>query len=176
MVESVQQLVIDATIGDYRLIQRLGYGSFGETWRAFNRKKGLICALKIQKIQETQSQQQSANLDAQNEVEVLKRLDSPFIVKYQDHFYLENDPHGRICIVMDEAESGNLYDQLKGKKKIDEGTVTDWLTTVILGLQVMHQNGICHRDIKPSNIVLQMDVAQLCDFGGSKDLIGSINS
>lgn len=62
---------------------------------------------------------------------------------------------------------GQLYSQLKIKKKLNEDEAIPVIKDICEGLNCLHDEGIIHRDIKPENIVLSFGMGKLCDFGWS---------
>lgn len=56
-----------------------------------------------------------------------------------------------------------------------EQIITGLFHTTKLTIEVafLHQHHIIHRDLKPSNILVKNNKLKLCDFGCSKQIIGS---
>mmetsp|Transcript_33207 Transcript_33207/g.32623 ORF Transcript_33207/g.32623 Transcript_33207/m.32623 type:complete len:123 (+) Transcript_33207:655-1023(+) len=76
---------------------------------------------------------------------------------------------------MEYAEGGNLSDKIisaKLKKMwFDTSSILDWISQVILGVQLMHSKRILHRDLKSQNLFLTKDgVLKIGDFGIAKEL------
>lgn len=76
---------------------------------------------------------------------------------------------------MEYAEGGNLSDKIisaKLKKMwFDTNSILDWISQIILGVQLMHSKRILHRDLKSQNLFLTKDgVLKIGDFGIAKEL------
>ncbi|KAF8819572.1 NEK kinase, partial [Cardiosporidium cionae] len=106
-----------------------------------------------------------------NEVQVLAKLNHPFIVKYKESF-IEN-----MClyIIMEYCEGGDLFSLIKAhakaKKKFFEKEITQWLTQALIALRFLHKRHILHRDIKSMNLFLDNNGRlRIGDFGVSKVL------
>ena len=59
----------------------------------------------------------------QNEINSLKKLRSPFIVRFEDFIYTKNN----IYIVTEYCNSGDLYSYLKNKGPLPEAKVIEFL-------------------------------------------------
>lgn len=108
---------------------------------------------------------------AKNEITLLRVLDSPFILKYHEH-YMKN---GNMYILMEYAEGGVINEKIKHYKregkKVPEHIVENWLTQCILALMYIHSKNVMHRDIKPENMFLTKDQKlKLGDFGVSREV------
>ena len=100
-----------------------------------------------------------------NEVNVLKAIEHPHIVKVVDGGVYADIPF----MVMEYCENGSLRGVLnkQGKLSLREA--------LILGIQLadalsyLHSKGIIHRDLKPENILFTRDgIAKITDFNISK--------
>lgn len=159
-------------INGYKLLKRLGEGTFGVTWKAWHVKRQQLYALKEQKEMDNQER---ANEDAAKEVEQLTRLQHPFIISFVESFPIPDDDYYRICIVMELADGLDLCNKLKQSKvPIREMQVLNWFVQIVLGLAKIHSFGTVHRDIKPMNIFLAADsingMAKIGHFGSSKQM------
>ncbi|MDR3547480.1 MAG: serine/threonine-protein kinase Nek [Candidatus Pacebacteria bacterium] len=114
---------------------------------------------------------------AENEVELLKVLVGPTIIRYYESFSSKD----WIWIVMEYADGGNLSQLIANHKvkreTISTGTILDWFAQIVLGIMVMHSKKVLHRDIKTQNIFLvggsstkDQPVLKIGDFGVSKAL------
>lgn len=108
---------------------------------------------------------------AQNEVQFLRVLKGPTIVKFWESFVANN----KIYIVMEYASQGALSSLIS--KKIQSGThfsyeiTMKYIAQITLAIMAMHTKNILHRDIKTQNIFITKNgVLKLGDFGISREL------
>lgn len=83
------------------------------------------------------------------ELEILKALDHPNIVKfyeiYMDDMYIH--------FVMEYCEGGDLYNRLIANGPFEEEVAKKIIEKLISALIHMHQKDVAHRDLKPENIL-----------------------
>ena len=108
------------------------------------------------------------------EVEMLKKLDHPAIVKYLTSF---NNESNDLCIIMEYCQIGDLEDLIKtqipgGPQIATEINIIIMISNIASALEYIHQKGIIHRDIKPKNILCGVKnmgfEIKLADFGLAK--------
>lgn len=106
-------------------------------------------------------------LEKEIEVEVLRKLDHPHIIKVEDIIY--DDKAGRLYIIMEQGKK-NIAEIIEDKRKIgasfDEDTIRMYMKQLIEAVGHMHEVGYFHRDLKPENMILVNDKEiRLIDFG-----------
>jgi serine/threonine protein kinase len=137
-------------------------------------KKNLVC-IKIIKIKNIANKEREA---AKAEVELLKRLHHPNIVRYIDSFLSKN--HESLCIVMEYCYGGDLASQIKSsftkRKLFSEDKILHWFVQIALGVHYMHTQNVLHRDLKTQNVfLLGNGRLVLGDLGISKVLEGTMD-
>ncbi|GCC31460.1 hypothetical protein chiPu_0009918 [Chiloscyllium punctatum] len=104
------------------------------------------------------------------EVEILKKLDHPCIIKIEEVFDFEDS----FYIVLDLMEGGELFDRVVRSKGLKEQTTKLLFYQMLLAVQYLHENNITHRDLKPENVLLANNeencLIKITDFGLSKIL------
>ena len=93
-----------------------------------------------------------------NEIDILKQLDHPNIVKFIE--YIKSPTHYNL--IMEYYNNNNLSDNLVKymdayKKPFDENIVQYLMKQIVSGLKYLHDKDIIHRDISLVNIVLDLD-------------------
>jgi hypothetical protein len=150
---------------DYRLLRRLGTGSFGDVWMAQGPGGTEVAIKSIQRLLDQK--------EARRELEALehvKRLHHPYLV--QTHgFYIKDE---RLHIVMELAES-SLKDLAAEHRKRDGTSILvddllRYFREAAEALDFLHDKRVQHRDIKPANILLSGGHAKLADFGLARAL------
>ena len=107
--------------------------------------------------------------NAINEIRILASIKNENIIGYKESF-LDGQS---LCIIMDYASDGDLYQKIlnhkKNKTKFSEDDVWRILIGSILGLKCLHELNIFHRDIKSANIFLNKNATTvLGDLNVSK--------
>ena len=152
----------------YQYIQMLGSGSFGKVRLYLDRQcKAFKYAIKTLK----KDYFNKHNLESiVREVDILRSLDHPNIVKYFETYEDENYIH----IVMEYIPGDNLFKLITNKKyfKFTEREICQIITCTLKAVSFLHHNHIVHRDIKPENILFSVpgdfNALKLIDFGLSK--------
>ena len=160
----------------WRVLERLGAGSFGTVYKVRDEKGGWIEALKILAVDRLQGAE-AANARERflREARIMKRLgaESPHIVGLST--YEEDLEAGLVYFLMEFVEGRSLAEALR-----EEGPFS-MERTLRIGLQicdalvVAHEgpDGVVHRDLKLENVMLTRDrsgeeIAKILDFGIAK--------
>ena len=154
----------------YKIIKRIGYGSFGEVYLAQN-----IYTLEQVAIKQILKTSENLLNDREiiNEVNILKDLDHPDIVRILE-FYNTKDSYS---IINEYCKGGELFDQLT--KEFSETQIAVMFRQILSGLAYLHSKNIIHRDLKLENILIQdieksretnedLFVLKIIDFGTAK--------
>ena len=133
----------------FEYISTLGDGSFGKV-KLFRDR--LVHDMKFA-IKTMKKSEMGVDLIEclKHEVEVLKKLDHPNIVKYFDTY----EDEGSIHIVMEYIPGENLMQLIKQKKfnKFSENNASEIVKSLLKAVMFLHRQNIIHRDIKPDNIL-----------------------
>ncbi|KAJ2043546.1 Protein kinase of the Mitotic Exit Network, partial [Coemansia sp. S2] len=156
--ESAQRLA------NYQLGNCIGRGQFGSVYRALDLETGQMLAVK-QILLEGQDVDNME--DIMQEVELLKSLSSPRIVRY--HGFVKTDTH--LNLVMEYVENGSLSATLKSFGSFPEKLVLAYAVKIIEGLIYLHGRDVVHCDLKACNILTtKQGNTKLTDFGVSLNL------
>ncbi|MCJ1473058.1 hypothetical protein MMC13_001707 [Lambiella insularis] len=149
----------DAELKDYQLGDCLGKGAFGSVFRALNMGTGETVAVKQIKLADLPK---SELRDITLEIDLLKNLDHPNIVKY--HGFVKSSES--LNIILEYCENGSLHSISKNFGKFPENLVGLYMSQVLHGLLYLHEQGVIHRDIKGANILTtKQGLVKLADFG-----------
>lgn len=156
------------SFGRYRVLQRLGSGSFATVWLAQDDLLNYPVAVKV--LAENWAHQMDIQHRFLEEARILRQTDSTWLVGVHDVDVL---PDGRPYMVMTYADQGSVADLVRrGPLPLDEALRL--LTEIGQGITVLHGHGTIHRDIKPSNVLLQSSpVGQrvlVADLGFAKSI------
>jgi len=153
--------------------KRIGEGSFGTAYLV--RSKGTGAHYVMKRINFSRMTEKEKD-EAMREVEVLAKMQHPYIVAYKESF--EHDKN--LYIVMDYCEGGDLYtviqEHAQKGKYFSEDLILDWFVQICLALKHVHDRKILHRDIKSQNIFLTKgNNVKLGDFGIAKILKNTVD-
>jgi calcium-dependent protein kinase len=159
---------------NYKIISKLGKGSFGSVFKVKNKNTGEIRAMKIIKNTSVKDNDGTANQKFLKEIQVLKGLEHPNIIKIFE-YYIDNKYH---YIITELLTGGELYEAILKCQKFNEKKAAYIMKQILSALNYLHSKNIVHRDIKPENILVQNDPKKnknyldeihikLIDFGAS---------
>ncbi|XP_072346927.1 MAPK/MAK/MRK overlapping kinase-like isoform X6 [Scyliorhinus torazame] len=150
---------------EYRLVAKIGEGTFSEVWKAQSLKDGAYYACKKMK-QHIESMEQVNNL---REIQAMRRLSlHPNILQLHEVAYDKRSGSlALICELMDM----NIYELIRGRRNpLPEGKIKSYMYQLCKSLDYMHRNGIFHRDVKPENILIKQNLLKLADFGSCRSV------
>nr|ACP74204.1 calmodulin domain protein kinase [Eimeria bovis] len=127
----------------------LGKGSFGEVILCKDKVTGEEYAVKV--ISKRQVKQKTDKELLLKEVELLKKLDHPNIMKLYEFF----EDKGYFYLVTEVYTGGELFDEIISRKRFSEVDAARIIRQVLSGITYMHRNRIVHRDLKPENLLLE---------------------
>uniref|UniRef100_A0AAY4B8X4 Mitogen-activated protein kinase kinase kinase 7 n=1 Tax=Denticeps clupeoides TaxID=299321 RepID=A0AAY4B8X4_9TELE len=148
---------------DIEVEEVVGRGAFGVVCKA--KWKGKDVAIKTI---ESESERKAFLV----ELRQLSRVNHPNIVK------LYGSCSNPVCLVMEYAEGGSLYNVLHGAEPLPHYTAShamSWCLQCSQGVSYLHgmkPKALIHRDLKPPNLLLVAHgtVLKICDFGTACDI------
>jgi serine/threonine protein kinase len=156
-------------IGEYRLVRKLGGGSFGIVYLVEQvHEHNTQAALKLLHISLTKGEDFKAFL---NEASMI-RLRHPHIVPLLNFGISREDLP---FLVMEYAPQGTLRDHHPKGERISLSSIVSYVDQIAPALQYAHDQRVIHRDIKPENILVRTDgTLMVSDFGLAKILEQSV--
>ena len=152
----------------FKIINKIGEGSFSTVYKVQRKKDGIIYALKRVKFAKLNEKEKS---NALNEIRILASINNKNIISYKEAFFDEND--SSLDIVMEYADQGDLFQLItehkKTKKHFTEEEIWSALIQLLNGLKSLHELNILHRDLKSANVFLfKGGIVKLGDLNVSK--------
>lgn len=154
--------LVDRTIGEFRLLRRLGSGGMAEVYLAEQPSLNRLVAVKILQPDRVAGFDRSMVERFEREAKAAGGLNHANIV----HVYQTGDDEGIHYIVQEFIQGNNLAQQVKRDGPPELQTGLNWMQQIAGALNAANESGIVHRDIKPENIMLTRELAaKVADFG-----------
>ena len=152
------------SIGPFQLERQIGVGGMGIVYSAIYPKTKKRVAVKVLSPGLVSDPKLLKRFD--REIEILKRLNHPNIVKY----YGGGTANKQRYYAMEFLDNGSLLDQLKKRGRLTWEQAINVGRQVASALEHAHNAGIIHRDLKPANLFLsKTGKLKLGDFGIARD-------
>ena len=159
-------------IAKYEKLAKIGEGTFGEVYKARERTKNHVVALKKVRMD---NEKEGFPMTALREIRILQQLKHVNVMKLEEICRSKASPYNR--------EKGSIYlvlefceHDLAGLLSCEEvrfslGEIKSIIQQLFNALFYIHGNRILHRDMKSSNILLTKGgVLKLADFGLARAL------
>ena len=153
----------------YRLDKKLGNGSFGVVYKAWDGILKSNCALKIMSFSDPYEAKRlfsEAAIPYNCQHENIIKINDGDIINYGGtNYFVINMELANGCSVEDTMNKAflSLSDSLNIAKNI------------LFALEHSHTNNVIHRDIKPANILIDNGIPKLSDFGLAQALGSIVN-
>src|SRR6187200_2782600 len=154
--------MIGSTLGNYKILEKLGEGGQGTVYKAIDAKLGRTLVIKVLPAELTSKE---ANLKRfEREARLASALDHPNICTIFDL----NEIDGIHFIAMQYIDGRNVRQLVNGRPLQLESALSIAIQ-VADALAVAHAQGIIHRDIKAGNVMVNSKgQAKVLDFGLAK--------
>merc|ERR1712166_1421031 len=160
-------------MGDFDQIRVIGRGVVGKVTKVRHIETGRIYAMKALKVPHLIKIKQVDR--ARIEVEILKTLNHPFLVRLHYSFL---DESNQLCMALDYAAGGDLFHHLRKARggRLHHMPAGFYVAEMVCALKYLHNHDIVHRDLKPENILMGADGhLLLTDFGLSKPGVDAVS-
>jgi serine/threonine protein kinase len=140
----------------------IGQGGMADVYEAWDRQRSVRLAVKVMRRDLTQNELLTSEF--YKEVELVKRLSHPNIVRFYEQ---GEEPPDLMYFVMDYVDGKNLRDAIaEHGRPYSPDEVSVIIKPICNALQFAHQEQVFHCDIKPANILLDnRGQVLLSDFG-----------
>lgn len=150
-------------IGKYKLVEKLGKGSFGAVYKAHDMLLDVDKAIKILKVTDPQIAYElfsEASIPYKCQHNNVVRINGAELVVFQKEI--------QFIVDMQLVNGGSL--ELLKTQHISVIDGLKMMKDILFGVEYSHLQGIIHRDIKPANILIDDGVPKISDFGLSTTL------
>ncbi|CAG9321967.1 unnamed protein product [Blepharisma stoltei] len=151
----------------YTVLKKLGSGGFGTVYQVIDKRTGIERAMKeLPRSKMTQE----ASVQMLSEVEILRNLDHPNIMKVYELIESKKS----YFIITEFLTGGDLFDKIVKKQNLSEKIAAEYAYGFMSAINYCHKNGIAHRDLKPENLLLESTEpnakVKVIDFGISQKI------
>lgn len=150
----------------YNVVGFIGAGAFANVYKLSSKRDGEVFAVK--QLDKSRLAKAGSHVSKiYNELNVVKSLRHPNIVKYVDH----HETKLWLFIIMEYVPCGDLGSWTRDGTPMPECMCIHVARQILQAIDYLHQRGITHRDLKPDNVLMESDcpwVFKLSDFGLSK--------
>jgi serine/threonine protein kinase len=162
-----------ATLGSFRLVERLGDGGMGAVYRAVHDRLGRVVAIKLLHKDLTSDRGLVGRFFA--EARAANTIRHEHVVEVYDFVESGED----VYFVMEYLKGEDLHDAIHRPRARSSGAGMDAARTATIleqiaaALAATHARNIVHRDLKPENVFLtekdgRRDFVKIFDFGVAK--------
>jgi serine/threonine protein kinase len=162
---------IDSPLKKYELVELLGEGGSGITYRAIRLADQTSVAIKVLSLRHLQDWKQLELFE--REAQVLSQICHPQIPQYLEYFHVDTPDNRAFYIVQQLAPGKPLTEWVQSGWRGTEAEIKDIARQLLEILQYLHQQSppLIHRDIKPHNIIRSDDgQVFLVDFGAVQNV------
>ncbi len=155
------------TLGEYRILRKLGEGGMGTVYLAYQESANRQVAIKV--LAPHLAANPSLVERFAREALHSAKMDHPNIVRGLDVGI--DDVHGRHYLVMEYVDGPSAQTLLDRFGKLKVGDAMHIALDIARALEHAQSHNIVHRDIKPENILItKTGVAKLADLGLAKQM------
>lgn len=146
--------------GPYKVLYKVGSGTFSRVYRAVHRETGEVRAVKVLRAELHIKPEEREQFIREGELG--RTLRHPNIVPIYE---VDSDNYAS-WIVMDFIEGRNLRQFIKIRTRLEVSEALRLALDICRGLDYAYKRGISHRDLKASNVLISsLGQAKLLDFG-----------
>ena len=132
----------------YKIIKKLGNGTFGQVFEIKHKKTGILRAMKV--IPKNNARPGFTDKDIIHEIMIMKNLDHPHVIKLYE-FYIDDYNY---YLINEFCSEGDLSDKMYKLKSLPEPIVKILMAQIFNAVLYLNNRGIIHGDLKLENILV----------------------
>ena len=133
---------------NYKLLKKLGQGTFGQVYKIMHKTTGNIRAMKI--IPKNNLRPGFTDKDIIQEITIMKKLDHPHVIKLFE-FYIDDSNY---YLINEFCTEGDLSEKMYKLKALPEQIVKIIMAQIFNAVLYLNNRGIIHGDLKLENILV----------------------
>ncbi|GBG74215.1 hypothetical protein CBR_g17928 [Chara braunii] len=158
----------------FEKLELIGEGTYGQVYKARERKTGEIVALKKVRME---NEEEGFPITAIREIKILQKLRHENVIRLKEIVTAKATEKGSIYMVFEymDHDLKGLADRPGMRFSIPQ--IKCYMKQLLKGLHYCHVNGVLHRDIKASNLLIDnKGVLKLADFGLARSFCRDIHA
>ena len=160
---------------DFKLIEKIGFGSFGKIYKTRwiqNNKNYAMKIINLKYLEDIEDNQKKLKIMQ----DFCKKTNSQGIIKTYGNLYTKiGKEEYKYYILMELAETDWEQEiKSRNKKKLyyTQPELFDIIKQLVTCYALLQKNNISHRDVKPQNVLILNGLYKLCDFGEARNISG----
>ena len=132
-----------SSFNGYKVLDLIGCGTTCVVVSVEKQKTKEIYSAKI--ISKEDAQKRKMFHVVKKEIEILKKLDHPNIIKIYESFEIQNESDDKLLIIITEyCSKGSLVDYIKDRKLKNEYQKNKIILSLLTAVEYIHNKGIAH--------------------------------
>ncbi|KAK8887068.1 hypothetical protein M9Y10_038104 [Tritrichomonas musculus] len=137
-------------VGDYKVIDTLGHGSFSTIKKVINIKTDKFFAMKIAKLSDIKNSRMEAQI--KRRINILTKMDHPGIIKLRRMMHSKNN----MFLIFD-LEEGEFFSEICQHGPISEELALEYFHQLIDIIDYVHKHNAVLRDLRAENLLVDAD-------------------
>ena len=166
-----QVTLSDRNIDSYKIIEKIGEGTYGKVFKAKDLFTGDIVAMKYMRMEK---EYEGFPITGLREIKILRELHHQNIVQLREVVYSERSKTNEMdtFLVFEYMNHDMMGLMNNDEMNFDEDTIYRIFQQILKGIDYCHQRKILHRDLKCSNILVNSNgEVKLADFGLGREWV-----